>query len=72
MRELLRTGDPVRLSFLLALLADAGIEALVLDGYVSAVEAGLSGFPRRLAVAEDDWSRAHRVLVEAGETASDG
>lgn len=39
---------------------------------VSAVEAGLPGFPRRLAVAEQDYARAHRVLVEAGETASDG
>lgn len=72
MRELLRTRDPVRLSFLLALLADAGIEAIVLDAHVSAIEAGLPGFPRRLAVAEDEWSRARRVLEEAGEAASDG
>jgi len=72
MRELLRTRDPVRLSFLLALLADAGIEAVVLDAHVSAVEAGISGFPRRLAVAENDWSHARRVLDEAGEAASDG
>ncbi len=72
MRELLRTRDPVRLSFLLALLADAGIEAVVLDAHVSAIEAGLPGFPRRLAVAEDDFSLARRVLTEAGEAASDG
>ena len=31
MRELLRTADPVRLSFLQALLAEAGIDSLVLD-----------------------------------------
>ena len=72
MRELLRTGDPVRLSFLLALLADAGIEGIVLDAHVSAVEAGLPGFPRRLVVEEYDYARAHRVLTEAGEAASDG
>ena len=72
MRELVRTRDPVRLSFLLALLADARIDVVVLDAHVSAVEAGLQGFPRRLAVAETDYARAHRVLVEAGETASDG
>ena len=71
MRELLRTRDPVRLSFLLALLADAGIEAVVLDAHVSAIEAGLPGFPRRLAVSEDDFSLARRVLTEAGEAASD-
>jgi hypothetical protein len=72
MRELLRTNDPVRLSFLLALLADAGIEAVVLGAHVSAVEAGLPGFPRRLAVAEADYARARRVLIEADEAASDG
>jgi hypothetical protein len=71
MKELLRTRDPVRLSFLLALLADAGIEGLVLDGYVSAVEANLPGFPRRLAVAEGDYAHARRVLMEAGEIGSD-
>jgi hypothetical protein len=71
MRELLRTSDPVRLSFLLALLADAGIDALVLDAHVSAVEAGLQGFPRRLAVGEPDYARARRVLTEAGELGSD-
>ena len=31
MIELLRITDPVRLSWLVALLADAGIEAIVLD-----------------------------------------
>ncbi|MSP49203.1 MAG: DUF2007 domain-containing protein [Alphaproteobacteria bacterium] len=72
MRELVRTRDPVRLSFLLALLADAGIEAVVLDAHVSAVEAGIQGFPRRLAVAETDHVHARRVLAEAGETSSDG
>jgi hypothetical protein len=72
MRELLRTRDPVRLSFLLALLADAGIEAIVLDAHVSAVEAGIAGFPRRLAVVEADFAEARRVLAEAGEASSDG
>ena len=31
MKELLRTNDPVRLSFVEALLAAAGIESVVLD-----------------------------------------
>jgi len=37
MRELLRTGNLVRLSFLQALLADAGIESLVLDANIGAL-----------------------------------
>lgn len=60
------------MSFLLALLADAGVEAVVLDAHVSAVEAGIQGFPRRLAVDEVDFSHARRVLEEADEARSDG
>ncbi len=44
------TNDPVRLSFLVALLQDAGIDAVVLDAYVSAMEGSIGAIPRRLAV----------------------
>ena len=61
------TTEPVRMSFLLALLADAGIVAIVLDRHIAAVEGGIGAFPRRLAVAGDDAAQARRVLREAGE-----
>jgi hypothetical protein len=61
------TTDPVRMSFLLALLADAGIDCIVLDRHIAAVEGGIGAFPRRLAVAEADAAQARRVLREAGE-----
>lgn len=67
MRTIARSNDPVRLSFLQALLADAGIDAILLDSYASAVEGSIGAIPRRLAVAERDESRARRVLAEAGE-----
>lgn len=67
MRVVAMTTDPVRLSFLEALLADAGIETLVLDRYISALEGGIGAFPRRLAVADEDEARARAVLREAGE-----
>ncbi|MFN6953327.1 MAG: DUF2007 domain-containing protein [Acetobacteraceae bacterium] len=67
MRVIAATTDPVRLSFLLALLADAGIEAVVLDAHVSAVEGGIGIFPRRIAVVDDDERAARRVLADAGE-----
>lgn len=69
MRTVAATNDPVRLSFLLALLQDAGIAAVLLDAHVSAVEGSIGAFPRRLAVADADWTRAQRVLAEAGEWA---
>lgn len=67
MRELLRTTDPVRLSFLTALLRDAAIEPLMLDTYVSAVEGSIGVFPKRLMVSEDDYDRAVLLLDETGE-----
>lgn len=60
-------SDPVRMSFLAALLADAGIETVLLDAHISAVEGGIGAFPRRLAVRSEDAARARRVLAEAGE-----
>ena len=67
MRVLATSNDPVRLSFLTALLADAGIVAVVLDVHTSAVEGSIGAIPRRLAVAQQDEQRARRVLREAGE-----
>jgi hypothetical protein len=67
MRVLLATTDPIRLSFLMALLRDAGFAPIVLDGHVSAMEGGIGIFPRRLAVAEDEAAGARRVLRDAGE-----
>jgi hypothetical protein len=61
------SNDPVRLSFLTALLADAGIGSVLLDQHMSAVEGSISAIQRRLMVADADYSRARRVLVEAGE-----
>lgn len=67
MRVIAITTDPVRLSFLRALLADARIETVVLDAHISAVEGGIGAFPRRLAVATEDEAQARAVLAEAGE-----
>ena len=68
MRVLATSNDPVRLSFLTALLTDAGIPSFVLDAYTSVVDGSIGAIPRRLAVAAEDEVRARRVLAEAGET----
>lgn len=67
MRELLRTNDPVKLSWLQALLTDAGIESIVLDTHMSIVEGSINAIPRRLCVLEEDLEPARRVLRNAGE-----
>jgi hypothetical protein len=67
MQVIAMSNDPVRLSFLTALLADAGIGSVLLDQHMSAAEGSISAIQRRLMVADADYSRARRVLVEAGE-----
>jgi hypothetical protein len=69
MKELLRTNDPVRLSFLQALLRDSGIDSFVLDHHTSLVEGSIGAIPRRLMVAERNYRRARWVLSAAGEEA---
>jgi putative signal transducing protein len=66
-RVLVTSNDPVRLSFLTALLMDAGIASMVLDAHTSAIEGSIGAIPRRLAVSERDERRARQVLIEAGE-----
>jgi hypothetical protein len=67
MQTVTLTNDPVRLSFLQALLHDAGIGCWVLDEYTSSIEGSIGAIPRRLVVADGDAARARRVLAEAGQ-----
>ena len=67
-RTVITSNDPVRISFLLALLADAGLGAVLLDGHVSAVEGSIGAIPRRIAVPAEEEAQARRVLAEAGES----
>ncbi|MGB0748214.1 MAG: putative signal transducing protein [Magnetospiraceae bacterium] len=62
MRELIRSNDPVFLSWITHRLADEGIGALVLDTHASIMEGSLGVLPRRVMVAEDDLSRATWIL----------
>jgi len=70
MKELFRSNDPVRLSWAEAILAGAGIPALVLDEHTAALEGSISAIPRRLVVDDDDYTSAQRVLAEADPTAT--
>ena len=67
MKLLLRTNDPVKISWVCALLADSEIESVVMDTHSSIVEGSIGAIPRRIMVADDDLEPARRVLREAGE-----
>ncbi len=55
MMELLRSNDLVYLSFVSHVLEEAGIDHLLLDGHMSAVEGSIGAIPRRLIVAEEQF-----------------
>lgn len=65
MKELLRTNDVVRLSWVEALLSDAGIASLLLDQHTSLVEGSIGAIQRRLMVDERDYDRARAMVAEA-------
>ncbi|MEO9612709.1 MAG: DUF2007 domain-containing protein [Nitratireductor sp.] len=66
MIELVRTNDPVVISFIEALLRDAGIEFFVADQNMSVVEGSLGVLPRRVLVSSETVARARRLLADAG------
>jgi hypothetical protein len=67
MQTVLLSNDWVRLTFLLALLKDAGIEAVVLDTHMSTLQGTAFAIPCRLAVPPEAYARALRILDQSGE-----
>jgi hypothetical protein len=67
MVELLRTNNPVLISWLTAYLADQNIKAVVLDTHTSVLEGSALAIPRRLMVSEADLPRAKKLLDDARE-----
>jgi len=64
-KELLRSNDPVLLSWVEALLAGARIETVLLDTHMSILDGSISAIPRRLMVGDDDYITARRLLRDA-------
>ena len=71
MRELLRSNDPVLLSYAGHLLAEAGIVHFVFDTHTSAIEGSIGVIPRRLMVGDDDLRNALALLGNASLTIPD-
>jgi tRNA1(Val) A37 N6-methylase TrmN6 len=65
MREMLRTNDLVRLSWLQALFSDRGIQSFVLDSHTSLLEGSAGAIQRRLMVEDGDFAAAERILRES-------
>ena len=66
MIELMRTNDPVLISFVEALLRDAGINFFVADQNMSVVEGSIGILQRRVMVSGDEIAEARAILTDAG------
>jgi hypothetical protein len=66
MQEIIRTNDPVLLSFAQSLMKDAGIQCLIADQAMSIMEGSLGLLPRRLLVVAEQEREARRILADAG------
>ncbi len=62
MIELLRTNDPVLISWLTAILAEANIEIKVFDAHTSILEGSANAIRRRVMVIDDDFARAKQIF----------
>ena len=66
MIELVRTNDAVLISYVEALMRDAGIGYFVADRNMSIAEGSIGILARRIMVIEDDEAAARRLLKDAG------
>ena len=73
MIELIRANDPVLISFVTALLSDAGIGHVVADQNMSVMEGSVGILPRRILIEAEDRHAALRILeaAELGHEASE-
>ncbi|MEH6547748.1 MAG: DUF2007 domain-containing protein [Sneathiella sp.] len=62
MEEIIRSNDPVLISYILAVLADEDIEAVVLDEYTSILEGSIGAIQKRVMVLSEKIVQAKRVL----------
>lgn len=71
MKEIERSNDPVRLSWLQAVLSGVGIPSVVLDGHTSILEGSIGILPRRLMVEDAAYEDARRAIAAAEPDAAD-
>ncbi len=65
MREVLKSNNPVVLSYATHILEESGIDTLVFDTHASIMDGSTVMVPRRLMVADDDFNRAEKLLRDA-------
>lgn len=67
MKEVLRTNDPVRLSYAMTLLEDGGCHPFSADNFIAAAEGSISAFERRILVPDECVEAAREILLALDE-----
>ncbi len=65
MQGILRTNDPVLISYARSLLMDAGIKSVEFDSHIANMEGSVSAIPCRLMVIDADVDRARSTLADS-------
>ncbi len=66
MEELLRTNNPVTVSFSQSLLSESGIVHYVADSHMSIIDGSLGILPRRIMVDGERLVEARQLMKDAG------
>jgi Putative prokaryotic signal transducing protein len=66
MIQLIRSNDPVLMSFAVSVLRDAGIEHTLADANISVIDGSIGAVQSRILVVEDRYDEAVRLLSDAG------
>lgn len=66
MRELMKSTDPLRLTYAADVLRSEGIPAFELDRHMSVLDGSIGILPRRLMVADRDHFLACAILRDHG------
>jgi hypothetical protein len=64
--ELLRSNDPVLISFATSLLEDAEIEHSVADSHMSVIDGSINAVANRILVVDERLDDARGLLADAG------
>ena len=72
MREVLKSNNPVELSYAEALLKNAGIGVLSFDDHMSVLDGSMVILPRRLMVDDADLEQAKTILSEGLKALPEG
>jgi hypothetical protein len=71
MQEVLKSNNPVELSYAQALLKDAGIACVVFDDHMSVLDGSMVILPRRIMVDDEDLSLATTILGDGLKAVAD-